>query len=135
MHERKLEMARLVCEGGPGSGFIALPGGFGTLDEIFEMSTWNQLGILKRGCVFFNVDGYYDDIIKFVKKANKKGFITANNIGILRNASTAEGVIEALHHWEPSPDSLHLAWNVVKRGWNAVRGGRSGPKEQPSTKA
>ncbi|KAJ8606266.1 hypothetical protein MRB53_041088 [Persea americana] len=57
MHERKALMTRLVSEGGEGSGFVALAGGFGTFEELMEQTTWNQLGIHELPVVVFNVEG------------------------------------------------------------------------------
>lgn len=69
MHERKAAMIR------ESDGFISLPGGFGTLDEIFEVISWGQLQLHKKPCAFFNVRGYFDDFKKFFDKAIKEGFI------------------------------------------------------------
>jgi len=57
MHTRKRMMAQEVVDGGPGGGFVALPGGFGTMEELMEAVTWNQLGIHDRGICIFNVEG------------------------------------------------------------------------------
>jgi uncharacterized protein (TIGR00730 family) len=57
MHTRKRMMAQEVVNGGPGGGFVALPGGYGTLEELMEAVTWNQLGIHSRGVCIFNVEG------------------------------------------------------------------------------
>jgi len=57
MHTRKRMMCELVCAGGPGSGFIALSGGYGTLEELMEIVTWNQLGIHDKGICVHNVEG------------------------------------------------------------------------------
>jgi uncharacterized protein (TIGR00730 family) len=57
MHTRKRMMAQEVVDGGPGGGFVALPGGFGTIEELMEAVTWNQLGIHDRGICIFNVEG------------------------------------------------------------------------------
>jgi len=56
MHTRKQLMAQEVLAGGPGSGFIALSGGYGTLEELMEVVTWNQLGIHNRGVIVYNVE-------------------------------------------------------------------------------
>ena len=60
MHERKALMADLSC------AFIALPGGFGTFEEFFEVVTWSQLGIHKKACGILNVDGFYDSLLKLI---------------------------------------------------------------------
>lgn len=58
MHTRKHMMAQEVINGGEGGGFVALSGGYGTLEELMEVVTWNQLGIHARGVVVYNVEGY-----------------------------------------------------------------------------
>lgn len=56
MHTRKQMMAQEVVKGGPGGGFVALPGGYGTLEELMEVTTWNQLGIHSMPVIVYNVD-------------------------------------------------------------------------------
>jgi len=69
MHERKAMMAELS------DGFIALPGGWGTLEEIFEILTWAQLGFHRKPCGLLNVEGYYDDMISFLENAFAQQFV------------------------------------------------------------
>ena len=69
MHERKNTMAALS------DAFIALPGGVGTLDELFEMLTWTQLGFHDKPSVLLDVDGYFDPLVGFVDRAVAHGFI------------------------------------------------------------
>ena len=69
MHERKAMMAELA------DGFIALPGGWGTLEEIFEMLTWAQLGFHEKPCGLLNVEGYYDNLIAFLENSFSKKFV------------------------------------------------------------
>ena len=69
MHERKAMMAELA------DGFIALPGGWGTLEEIFEMLTWAQLGFHNKPCGLLNVDGYYDGLIAFLENSFEQRFV------------------------------------------------------------
>ena len=68
MHERKTKMSELS------DGFIALPGGPGTWEEIFEQWTWAQLGIHLKPCAFLNVEGFYSDLFKFIQLSTNKGF-------------------------------------------------------------
>jgi uncharacterized protein (TIGR00730 family) len=69
MHERKAIMADIS------DGFIALPGGLGTFEEIFEVLTWAQLGFHKKPCALLNVKGYYDKLIQFLNHAVAEGFV------------------------------------------------------------
>ncbi len=63
MHERKAMMAELA------SGFIALPGGFGTFEEVIEILTWNQLGLMSKPVVFLDVDGFYAPLLDFFDRS------------------------------------------------------------------
>lgn len=86
MHERKARMESLSdC-------FAALPGGLGTIEEIFEMLTWVQLGVHSKPCGFLNTQGYYDPILAFLEKASNEKFLSA---------SFREHI-----HFESSPDAL-----------------------------
>ncbi|GAB6012899.1 LOG family protein [Viscerimonas tarda] len=69
MHERKAKMSEL-CD-----GIIALPGGFGTMEELFEMLTWAQLSLHKKPIALLNIDGYYDSLLLFMKNMIEKGFL------------------------------------------------------------
>lgn len=110
MHTRKQLMAKEVIEGGPGSGFVALSGGFGTLEELMEMVTWNQLGIHKRGVAVFNIDGYYDGLLQWIRTAVTSGFIAPGNAGILVVASDAEEVVTLLKEYKIADGRYDLDW-------------------------
>lgn len=69
MHERKAKMAELA------DGFIALPGGFGTLDEMFEVLTWAQIAIHAKPCAFYNVAGFYDPLFAFLDHMSAEGLL------------------------------------------------------------
>ena len=73
MHERKSMMARLA------DGFVALPGGFGSFEELLEMITWAQLGIHRKPVAILNVSGYYDSLIQLFERAIEEGFIKPRN--------------------------------------------------------
>jgi len=100
MHTRKKMMAQEVMTGGPGSGFIALTGGFGTMEELMEVVTWNQLGIHDKGVVAFNVDGFFDGMISWVKRGVTTGFISSTNSEILVEAKNAEDAVKALRDYK-----------------------------------
>ena len=110
MHTRKSLMASYVLNGGPGSGFVALSGGYGTLEELMEMVTWNQLGIHDKGIVVFNVDGYYDGVLGWVNKAVESGFIGKGNGGIIAEAKNADETVKALQEYKASAERFDLNW-------------------------
>ena len=70
MHERKAMMAQLS------DGFIALPGGIGTLEEIIEVFTWHQIGYHNKPCAFLNTNGYYDKLFDFIDHSVSEGFLS-----------------------------------------------------------
>ena len=110
MHARKQLMAQSVLSGGPGSGFIALSGGFGTLEEIMEIATWNQLGIHEKGVVFFNVNGYWNGIVSWMNHAIEEGFIREGNRGIIVEAKTAEDAVRELREYKGPAERFNLVW-------------------------
>jgi hypothetical protein len=77
MHERKALMSELA------DAFVMLPGGFGTYEEFMESVTWAQLGIHDKPCGILNVDGFYDDLLVFVRHAVERGFIKARQVDAL----------------------------------------------------
>ena len=111
MHTRKQMMAQEVLDGGASSGFVALSGGYGTLEEIVEMVTWNQLGIHARPIVLHNVDGCWDGLLQWVRKAVDSGFISESNSTIMVEGKTGEEVVECLRHYEVSKGRFTLKWN------------------------
>lgn len=110
MHTRKRLMAQEVAAGGPGSGFIALPGGFGTMEELLEAATWNQLGIQSLGIVLLNVNGFYDGLLGWIDKSVEEGFIRPANASILVSAKNADDAIEALRNYKVSESQYKLQW-------------------------
>jgi uncharacterized protein (TIGR00730 family) len=110
MHTRKRLMAQEVIDGGPGSGFVALSGGYGTLEELFETATWNQLGIHNKGICVLNVNGFYDGILTWINKSVEEGFIHGENNRILVEAKTAEDAITALREYKVSKAVYKLSW-------------------------
>ncbi|KAI7775706.1 hypothetical protein LA080_006435 [Diaporthe eres] len=110
MHTRKRLMAQEVAAGGPGSGFIALPGGFGTMEELLEAATWNQLGIQSLGICLLNVNGFYDGLLGWIDKSVEEGFIRPGNASILVSAQTPEEAIQALREYKVSESQYKLQW-------------------------
>jgi len=110
MHSRKHMMAQEVIAGGPGSGFVALSGGYGTLEELMEVVTWNQLGIHEKPIVVYNVEGYWDGLLQWVRKAVGSGFIAENNGGIMVEANDSEGVVTMLKSYQNAEGRFNLHW-------------------------
>ncbi|KAJ6151098.1 hypothetical protein N7470_007692 [Penicillium chermesinum] len=110
MHTRKRLMASKVLEGGPGSGFVSLAGGFGTIEEVMEMTTWNQLGIHRVGVVLLNTNGYWDGLLGWVRNAVAEGFISAENGKILAEASDPREVWPRLLEYQVSSERMQLNW-------------------------
>ena len=90
MHERKALMADLS------DGFIALPGGFGTMDEFHEILTWRQLGIHQKPVGLLNVDGYYDDLLALYDRMEADGFVTEQTRRLVTVAPTIEELLAVL---------------------------------------
>jgi uncharacterized protein (TIGR00730 family) len=87
MHERKSMMAALS------DGFIALPGGFGTLEELIEILTWRQLRFHEKPCGVINVGGYFDKLLEYLDLATEQGFLRAENRRLLLSAEDATSLI------------------------------------------
>ncbi|KAH8761360.1 hypothetical protein BGZ57DRAFT_769665 [Hyaloscypha finlandica] len=110
MHTRKQMMAQEVLAGASGSGFVALSGGYGTLEELMEVVTWNQLGIHNRGVVVYNVEGYWDGLLSWVKGSVEAGFVGKGNQEIIQEARSAEGAVRALSEYRVAPGRFKLEW-------------------------
>ena len=92
MHERKALMAELS------DGFIALPGGIGTLEELIEMFTWSQLGIHRKPCGILNVRDYFRPLMQLIDQAVSEGFLKAEHAAVLQQAETPESLLEKLEN-------------------------------------
>jgi uncharacterized protein (TIGR00730 family) len=90
MHERKALMADLS------DAFVALPGGLGTMDELFEIATWSYLGIHGKPIGLINAGGYYDPLLAFLEHAANEGFIRETHRRLIRVATTPDEVFSAL---------------------------------------
>jgi uncharacterized protein (TIGR00730 family) len=90
MHERKAKMTDLA------DAFLALPGGIGTLDELFEAWSWNALGYHKKPFCLLNVEGYWDGMIEFIDHATQSGFLSDSRRRQLLVAETPEEALEKL---------------------------------------
>ena len=100
MHERKLLMAK------HSDAFIAMPGGFGTLDELFEMITWGQLGIHVKPVGLLNVDGYFDPLLQWIDNAISAGFVGATQRDLVLTASDPATLLDRIAAYVPPPGLL-----------------------------
>ncbi len=90
MHQRKALMADRA------DAFVALPGGFGTLDEFFEILTWRHLGIHAKPCVLVNIEGYFDGLLRFLDRAVAEEFVRAGQRATVQVVGDAEAAVGLL---------------------------------------
>jgi uncharacterized protein (TIGR00730 family) len=96
MHERKARMSELA------DAFIALPGGFGTLEEFAEAVTWTQLGIHLKPCGLLDVEGYWQPLLNWMDRAVAEGFLKAANRALVIDAADPDKLLDRLETWEPN---------------------------------
>lgn len=108
MHERKMKMQELS------DGFISLPGGFGTLEELFEILTWGQLGLHKKPIGLLNVNGYYDDLLRLFQTMVGKGLLKENHLRLLLVDTSAQGLLNKMRNYRAQelPKGIKLDKNV-----------------------
>ena len=94
MHERKMKMNEL-CD-----GVIALPGGFGTVEELFEMLTWAQLGLHQKPIGLLNTNGFYNSLIELINSMAAKGFVKDINLQMLIISDDIEDLLEKMKHYK-----------------------------------
>jgi uncharacterized protein (TIGR00730 family) len=97
MHERKAKMAELS------DGFVALPGGVGTLEEIFEQWGWARLGIHQKPCAFLDINGFFEPIQAMADQMVQAGFMLREHTEIITFASDLEQILEAFRDYRPPP--------------------------------
>jgi uncharacterized protein (TIGR00730 family) len=95
MHERKALMAELA------DGFMALPGGLGTLEEIFEIVTWAQLGMHRKPCGLLNVSGYFTPLLAFLDQVVEQGFLDAPHRAMILSAEEPEELLRQFERYNP----------------------------------
>jgi uncharacterized protein (TIGR00730 family) len=95
MHERKAQMAELA------DAFVALPGGVGTLEELFEAWSWSQLGLHRKPCGLLDAGGYYRGLVDFLDHATRAGFVGVEHRAMLLIAQQPEPLLEALAAYQP----------------------------------
>jgi hypothetical protein len=104
MHERKAKMTELT------DAFVALPGGIGTYDELFEAWTWNALGYHAKPFGLLNVTGFWDEMIAFLDTATAKGFMSPARRTQLLVADNVEGAIDALAQATAAAGASKMTW-------------------------
>ncbi|RQO36565.1 TIGR00730 family Rossman fold protein [Herminiimonas sp. KBW02] len=102
MHERKALMAELS------DGFVAMPGGIGTLEELFEILTWSQLGFHQKPIGVLNVDGFYDGLIAFLQNQVAQGFVKDNQASLMMHETTPLALMIRLQTFVPQPSTKVL---------------------------
>jgi uncharacterized protein (TIGR00730 family) len=95
MHQRKKMMADLS------DAFVALPGGAGTLEELFEVFTWAQLGYHQKAVALYNIDGYYDPLVTMLEHTVQEGFMQRAYLDILQIDTDPASLIDKLKHYQP----------------------------------
>ncbi|KAJ4822281.1 Cytokinin riboside 5'-monophosphate phosphoribohydrolase log1 [Turnera subulata] len=112
MHQRKAEMAR------QSDAFIALPGGYGTLEELLEVITWAQLGIHDKPVGLLNVDGYYNSLLSFIDKAVEEGFISPSARHIIVSAPNPRELVKKMEEYFPCHEigAPKLNWEIEQLG-------------------
>ncbi|MGH8224257.1 MAG: TIGR00730 family Rossman fold protein [Woeseiaceae bacterium] len=98
MHERKTKMALLS------NGFVALPGGYGTLEEIIEVLTWGQLKFHAKPCGLLNVDGFFDPLLSYLDRARTEGFLTRQHREMLLLADTPAALLRQFERYQAPVD-------------------------------
>lgn len=94
MHDRKLQMQEIS------DGFITMPGGLGTLEELFEILTWLQLGLHKKPIGLLNVNHFYDDLLKLLENMVRRGFLSMENYNLLIVDSSIESLLTKMSEFK-----------------------------------
>lgn len=108
MHQRKALMADLS------DAFIALPGGYGTLEEFAEIVTWSQLGIQIKPCALLNIEGYWNGLLSFLDHAVEENFVRPENRDMIVVGSTPEEILNKIQAWRP-PEHVEKWLDRAKR--------------------
>ncbi|MGJ5642098.1 TIGR00730 family Rossman fold protein [Formosa sp. S-31] len=97
MHKRKVIMYE------KSDGFMVLPGGFGTMDEFFEITTWGQLGLHTKPIGILNVNGFFDHLLDYCKTMVSRGFLKQENLDAVVVDDTIDGLLEKMNNYKPLP--------------------------------
>jgi uncharacterized protein (TIGR00730 family) len=99
MHERKALMADLA------DGFVALPGGLGTLEELAEILTWSQLGLQSKPCGLLDVEGFFDPLLAFLDHTVTERFVSPEHRALVLASDSPGALLDQLAQWRPRPDT------------------------------
>jgi uncharacterized protein (TIGR00730 family) len=102
MHERKALMADLA------GGFVALPGGLGTLEELFEILTWSQLGLQSKPCGLLDVAGFFEPLLAFLDHTVAERFVSAEHRQLVLADRDPDELLDKLEAWQPRPSTKWL---------------------------
>ena len=108
MHERKALMEKLS------DAFIAMPGGFGTMDEMFEIITWGKLELHSKPCGFLNINGFYDKLFEFINHIISEGFIKKEYNEALLTDKNPQNLIHKLENYKPAKVDA-IKWAIEMR--------------------
>ncbi|MDC7703873.1 TIGR00730 family Rossman fold protein [Vogesella indigofera] len=107
MHERKALMEDLS------GGFVALPGGFGTYDELFEMLTWGQLSVHSKPIGLLNVDGFFDPLLAMIRHGVAEGFVAEGNLQLFVVAASIDELLVKMNAYRPAPVNKWLSHDRI----------------------
>lgn len=116
MHERKARMAELA------DGFVSLPGGFGTFEELFEILTWLQLGLHAKPSGLLNIAGYYDHLLQFLRHTVSQGFVHPAHLDMLMVSQDPADLLDRLNAYQPRPGDK-AAWVRAMNNLASSKGG------------
>ncbi|EEQ36248.1 putative LOG family protein [Clavispora lusitaniae] len=105
MHTRKRMMAQEA------DAFVALPGGYGTMEELMEVVTWHQLNIHDKPIVVFNMNGFYDSFLSWIREAIDSEFVSVKNGDIIQVATSPEEVLSAIENYKVPEGRFNLNWS------------------------
>ncbi|GJJ69071.1 cytokinin riboside 5'-monophosphate phosphoribohydrolase [Entomortierella parvispora] len=107
MHTRKALMNKLT------NAFITLPGGYGTMEELLEITTWSQLSIHSKPVILFNMKGYFEHLLKFIEHSVEEKFVVDWSANVIVAGSTAVEVLDKLESYVPPKSRFELKWSDV----------------------
>jgi len=97
IHTRKARMSALA------DAFIALPGGYGTFEELFETLTWAQIGLHHKPVGLLNITGYFDPLLSLVRHASQEGFLFPEHLNLFTTSASPQDLLDMLHHFQLPP--------------------------------